>query len=644
MARRFNRRKKESKSKQRIKPYAANLKIDKSCQDLAEARKFVLNLSRHKLNDNEYSLLAKGLKFIPSPKQKNIKRRILKDFDEFARKLRCKYHFDTGAVSKLHPFRKSSGYQPPTTCNELEQYIDKTKLELSSITTKTLRDNLVNSERNALSSLKNNSNIVIKKADKSNTIVIMDRDQYISEAERQLLSKHYLQVEKPDLQHLHDLIQKRIIEMHARGSIDKDTLRFLKEQKPLFECGNFYLLPKIHKIQDNVRNALLNDLCSIRRLPPGRPIIAQCNTPTRKIGAYCDYFLIPIVQKQSTYIKDTTDFINKIESLQLPTDALLITYDVTSMYTNMEFEELLNAVKHAYTNANKSNLDIQHPDVGDLIFLLRCVLENNYFEFDGKYYKQIIGCSMGAIPSPEISDMRMYEITRYIESQFQYSNKILFHGRFRDDGFIIFDGSKEEILKFFDISNNCHRHLKFTFEISQTSVDFLDTTVYKGLRFSKCQKLDIKSFIKPTNNFQYLHRNSAHNASVFKGFIKGECIRHSRNTNDPSTLNITLEDFKGHLLKRGYSEKEINPIIDEISGKERQLLLSKTEEKIKLKHPHVMVTQFNPRVKGLKKRLLKYWNILKTDSTCKQLFDTEPIIAYSKHKNIGDLLIKSRLQ
>lgn len=96
-----------------------------------------------------------------------------------------------------------------------------------------------------------------------------------------------------------------------------------------------------------------------------------------------------------------------------------------------------------------------------------------------------------------------------------------------------------------------------------------------GLRFNNCQKLDIKSFIKPTNNFQYLHRNSAHNASVFKGFIKGECIRHSRNTNDPSTLNIILQDFKGHLSKRGYSEKEINPIIDEISGKERKLLLSK---------------------------------------------------------------------
>ena len=45
------------------------------------------------------------------------------------------------------------------------------------------------------------------------------------------------------------------------------------------------------------------------------------------------------MQKQSTYIKDTADFINKIETLELPANVPIITYDVTSMYTNMEFDE-----------------------------------------------------------------------------------------------------------------------------------------------------------------------------------------------------------------------------------------------------------------------------------------------------------------
>lgn len=65
------------------------------------------------------------------------------------------------------------------------------------------------------------------------------------------------------------------------------------------------------------------------------------------------------------------------------------------MYANMEFGEFLNA-----TNENKPQIDIPYLETENLIFLLKCVLENKYFEINGKYYKQIIRCSMGAIPSP----------------------------------------------------------------------------------------------------------------------------------------------------------------------------------------------------------------------------------------------------
>lgn len=123
-----------------------------------------------------------------------------------------------------------------------------------------------------------------------------------------------MQVEKPDLKELHNRIQDKINETDVHESLDKETYRVLKDNKPALKCGQLYLFPKIHKIKDDVWNTLINNLCSIRQLPPGRPIISQCETPPRNIGAYCDYFLIYIVRKQSTYIKDTTDFINKIES------------------------------------------------------------------------------------------------------------------------------------------------------------------------------------------------------------------------------------------------------------------------------------------------------------------------------------------
>lgn len=77
----------------------------------------------------------------------------------------------------MNTFRKPSGYKHPLTCHALKQYIDKTKLELSSIPIRTIRNNTSKLERETLTSLKNNSNIVVKKAGKSNTIVIMDKKQ-----------------------------------------------------------------------------------------------------------------------------------------------------------------------------------------------------------------------------------------------------------------------------------------------------------------------------------------------------------------------------------------------------------------------------------------------------------------------------------
>lgn len=107
------------------------------------------------------------------------------------------------------------------------------------------------------------------------------------------------------------------------------------------------------------------------------------------------------MQKQSTYIKDKTSFINKIETLELPANVPLITYDVTIMYANIEFDELINAIYETYKCATKPQSDILYPDAEDLIVLLKFVLENNDFELNGKYYKQTIGCSIGAMPSPK---------------------------------------------------------------------------------------------------------------------------------------------------------------------------------------------------------------------------------------------------
>ena len=50
-------------------------------------------------------------------------------------------------------------------------------------------------------------------------------------------------------------------------------------------------------------------------MPQGRPTILANNNPTIHISAFVDHFLRPIVMKGKTYIKDNSDFINKLSKI-----------------------------------------------------------------------------------------------------------------------------------------------------------------------------------------------------------------------------------------------------------------------------------------------------------------------------------------
>lgn len=642
MARRFNRNAKSKSKKHRSFNNTAR-KNREHRNKVRIAREHVFNLTPDKLSDNDYLLLARGLKFVPSPTSLHVKQQIMRDFNEFARKLKCRYMFyDQNNDNNIHPFRMKSGYQPAMMNNPIQNYIDKTKLELSSMEIRKTTDNLSALERKALNTLKGRKDIIIKKADKNNMCVILNKSDYIKEGERQLNSKYYCKITDPNFRHLNESIMNKLSEMNDNGVLDKVSFDFLRKAENT-RLGRLYLLPKIHKLNIETFNKIKNNgCCNVPIIPPGRPIISQIGSPTERISQYVDYFLNPIVQTLSTYIRDSSDFILKLEHLRPHADCLLVSYDVTSLYTNMHFEELITAVQTAYADFDKSEYAIPAPPTTDLCFLLRLVLENNIFEFNSVLYKQIIGCAMGSKCSPSVCDIRLHQITNEIVCKFAGKDNIIYHGRYRDDGFIIFHGPETEIHELFAIANSHHPLLKFTYEFSTQEINFLDTTVFKGNRFQSNLILDFKTYIKPTNTFQYLERSSAHNSSVFKGFIKGETIRHLRNTSNENTLLSILREFEMHLLKRGYSEKEIKTSIQcVLANYSRDSSLKNKNETKNRKIPLVFVTKYNPGIRHLKQKLTKYWHILTREQECRQIFSELPIVSYKRNQNIGDILTSS---
>ena len=88
---------------------------------------------------------------------------------------------------------------------------------------------------------------------------------------------------------------------------------------------------------------------------PGRPVISSIGCHTERISKYVDYHLQPLNQALPSYIKDTTDFLNKLDTLpdQLPEESILVTMDVRALYTNVPNEEGIDAVKQFLRARNK---------------------------------------------------------------------------------------------------------------------------------------------------------------------------------------------------------------------------------------------------------------------------------------------------
>ena len=97
----------------------------------------------------------------------------------------------------------------------------------------------------------------------------------------------------------------------------------------------FYILPKIQKNKDN---------------PRGRPIVSATSHPTEHISQFVDAHLNPLVPELPSYIKDTTHFLRKLDDLkELPPGSLLVTLDVSSLYTNIPHKEGIEACRKLST-------------------------------------------------------------------------------------------------------------------------------------------------------------------------------------------------------------------------------------------------------------------------------------------------------
>ena len=115
--------------------------------------------------------------------------------------------------------------------------------------------------------------------------------------------------------------------------------------------------------------------------------------------------------------------------------------------------------------------------------LLRLILQENSFQFNGRNYLQTHGTAMGTKVAVAFANIFMSAVETEIINKSKI--KPLEWKRYIDDVFSLWDTNREEIDQFILEANRHHPTIKFTAEISEEKTNFLDTTIFKGVRSRK---------------------------------------------------------------------------------------------------------------------------------------------------------------
>ena len=112
------------------------------------------------------------------------------------------------------------------------------------------------------------------------------------------------------------------------------------------------------------------------------------------LSAFTEFYLQPLAQKLPSFIKDTTDLLNKIEhlntSVPFPTSTLLVSWDMVSMFPNIDNKLGLFASRKAL-NARENIF----PSTTRILEAIKICLKSNHSVFKENFFLQIHDTVMG---------------------------------------------------------------------------------------------------------------------------------------------------------------------------------------------------------------------------------------------------------
>jgi len=142
-----------------------------------------------------------------------------------------------------------------------------------------------------------------------------------------------------------------------------------------------------------------------------------------------------------------------VQSLEINRGDILVSYDVTSLFTNVPLDETIQILADKafsddwFNNTHELNLSRDQ-----LIELLNAATKNQLFQYNGNLYEQTDGVAMGSPLGPLLANVFMCSIEDKLNQDCKLPS---YYRRYVDDTFTIMpDIASAKI--FLDTLNHCH--------------------------------------------------------------------------------------------------------------------------------------------------------------------------------------------
>ena len=456
----------------------------------------VTNLSSKTLNNDHFRVLQKGLNYSLNHRKNDI----------------------VNSLATIEPVISDLNTSEDNK-NELRQRVINCFQSIPKV------QNLTKLEKYALNDLKNDNSIKIAKSDKGNRTVIIDKEEYESKVKENLEDPStYKKLATNPINKLQRVVNNDLKKLKDLNKIEEST--YLNLRAKTATCPRFYALIKTHKENNPIRG-----------------IVSFIGSPTYSLAKFMSKLLMPLTNVSTHKLKNTFEIKTFLESKIIPTDNILVSFDVKNLFTNISHEFILQSVE-SFIDDDQNFLANSCLDKDEILSLVKLCLTSTAFKWNEEFYSQIKGTPMGSPISVVLAEISMQNFEKIAFTNCPYP--ILFWKRYVDDSITCV--KRNDLQNFFVYLNSINNNFKFTFEAESNGIlNYLDIKIKRN----NSNSLSFTVFRKEMHSGQYLNFKS-NNPLSHKKCVALSLFNRAKQICSPSEKPLESAKIINDLKKNNY--------------------------------------------------------------------------------------------